>query len=56
VAAADGSVAPRVTQIAFKNLTNRQDNNHNLDDPEKGLPKTFSKPLQKQILALLRRQ
>ncbi|QDS71531.1 DNA polymerase epsilon catalytic subunit [Venturia effusa] len=56
IAAANGSVAPRVTQIAFKNLTNTQDNDHDLDDPEMGLPKTFSKPLQKQISALLRRQ
>jgi DNA polymerase epsilon subunit 1 len=52
---ADGSVAPRLTQIAFKSMT-EIDEPVDLDDPEKGLPKTFTKPLIKQISSLLRRQ
>ena len=55
IAQADGSVAPRLTQIAFKSMT-EVDELIDPDDPEKGLPKTFTKPLLKQISALLRRQ
>jgi DNA polymerase epsilon subunit 1 len=51
----DGIAAPRLTQIAFKNLT-ETDASVDPEDPEKGLPKTFTKPLMKQISSLLRRQ
>jgi DNA polymerase epsilon subunit 1 len=52
----DGTTStPRVTQIAFKPLTETQED-YDPEDPDHGLPKTFTKPLQKQIGALLRRQ
>ncbi|KAF2429554.1 DNA polymeras-like protein epsilon [Tothia fuscella] len=53
---ADGTTStPRLTQIAFKNLTDDRDE-YDPNDPHQGLPKSFTKPLQKQIGALLRRQ
>jgi DNA polymerase epsilon subunit 1 len=56
VAATDLEVStPRVTQLPVRALT-YDDTNVDADDPNSGLPKSFTRPLQKQIAAILRRQ
>lgn len=50
------SSTPRVTQLPVRALTQTQDESLDPDDPVSGLPKSFTKPLQKQIATLYRRQ
>jgi len=47
---------PRVTQLPVRSLTQTQDESLDPDDATSGIPKTFTKPLQKQIATLYRRQ